>query len=142
MDSETVTYIVQLLHSNGLYAAEDALLRELEERCPEPAGMQPFLPDPPEHSAVTFPASVGLQQDHVGEQEQSTRQAVQDRWCSPQPVLCYQERQNASSHGVQHLKLQFSEIYQNHAATFFQLYLLRHAARWSCPLLQAPSPTG
>ena len=91
MDSETVTYIVQLLHSNGLYAAEDALLRELEERCPEPAGMQPLLPDPPEHSAVTFHASVGLQQDHGGVQEQSTRQAVQDRWCSPHLLLCYKK---------------------------------------------------
>ena len=82
MDRETVSYIIQLLHTNGLYAAEDALLRELEERCPEPAGMQPFLPDPPEHTAVTFHASVGTQQDHAGLKEQAAQQTAQDR-CYP-----------------------------------------------------------
>ena len=87
MDSETVNYIIQLLHTNGLYAAEDALIRELEERCPEPAGVQPFLPDQPDHTAVTSDASAGAQHEHCGEQEQFSAQAVQDRCCSSQTPL-------------------------------------------------------
>ena len=79
MDSETVNYILQLLHTNGLYAAEDALIRELEERCPEPAGVQPFLPDQPEHTAVTSDASAGAEHEDDGVQEQYNHQSVQDR---------------------------------------------------------------
>ena len=84
---------MQLLHTNGLYAAEDALVRELENRYPEQeeasptesATVQPFLPCPdvPEDTAVTFDASAGLQPDDDGVQEEFSLQSVQDRWCSP-----------------------------------------------------------
>ena len=50
--TDTLNYIVQFLHTNGLYAAEDALVRELENRYPELeassptdlAPVQPFQP--------------------------------------------------------------------------------------------------
>lgn len=87
--SDTLNYIVQFLHTNGLYAAEDALVRELENRYPEleasspteSAPVQPFLasPEVPTHVNITFDASTIAQQDENAIQEHSGRQAVQDR---------------------------------------------------------------
>ena len=39
--SETLNFIVHFLHTNGLYAAEEALVRELENRYPEVEGSSP-----------------------------------------------------------------------------------------------------
>ena len=39
--SETLNFIVHFLHTNGLYAAEEALVRELENRYPEVDGSSP-----------------------------------------------------------------------------------------------------
>ncbi len=39
--SETLNFIVHFLHTNGLYAAEEALVRELENRYPEIEGSSP-----------------------------------------------------------------------------------------------------
>ena len=39
--SDTLNFIVHFLHTNGLYAAEEALVRELENRYPEVDGSSP-----------------------------------------------------------------------------------------------------
>ena len=39
--SDTLNFIVHFLHTNGLYAAEEALARELENRYPEIDGSSP-----------------------------------------------------------------------------------------------------
>lgn len=62
--SETLDFIVQFLRAEGFYAAEEALVREIENRCPDgnsptasPANNQLFAPsskrespDPPAYS--------------------------------------------------------------------------------------------
>lgn len=94
--SDTLNYIVQFLHTNGLYAAENALVRELENRYPEPeassptdsAPAQPFLPhsEAPEHTDATFASSPIDSQGEDAAQEQSARQAVQDRCFNLAPL--------------------------------------------------------
>jgi hypothetical protein len=60
--TDTLNSIVHFLHTNGLYAAEEALLRELENRYPDTEGSsptgsaaaQPYLPGCFGANNVTF----------------------------------------------------------------------------------------
>ena len=94
--TDTLNYIVQFLHTNGLYAAEDALVRELENRYPEleassPTDLAPVQPFQPSIDAITHTlgaadASAEPDQDDDGFQEHPSRQAVQDRSIPSDPV--------------------------------------------------------
>ena len=87
--TDTLNYIVQFLHTNGLYAAEDALVRELENRYPEleassPSSLtpvQPFEPSPnaTTHTSGAIDASAEPDRDDDGFQEHPSRQTIQDR---------------------------------------------------------------
>lgn len=60
----TLDYIVHFLHTEGFYAAEEALLREIENRYPEgddalytsPSGRSAHI-DTPEHSSTSLAAA-------------------------------------------------------------------------------------
>jgi len=41
--SETLSFILKFLRSEGFYAAEEALISEIETRCPAPEGDSPTL---------------------------------------------------------------------------------------------------
>lgn len=63
--SDTLNFIVHFLHTNGLYAAEEALVRELENRYPEVEGSSPVSqPEADDSQEDTFAFTSSTIQRH------------------------------------------------------------------------------